>query len=377
MLSSIAKSLALASVASAATYSNSSFVPSGSGFFYDGQVYFDIILPNSGFSSFSITAGSGNGFSYAPDSLSGVYSPSGTPFEITSDSTTESIDISADVDFSTDDKYAEVAISGPTSSESDALVGIFVISLEGLPHIIEKRADQDFTITVTATSSVPSWATTGSSTTGSGSGSGSVTTTNTATETSTSTETITSCSDDKCETLTPVNPTATHTATETTVVTITSCSDNKCHESTVTTGVTVVTENETVYTTYCPLTDVEADKTVSETKTVTTTVCETTEGTTITKSVTYTTTECSYYDVVKPTTVIPSTSVSVNPSVESEYEGAAATAPTATPALPTTVVPSTSVSVNPPVESEYQGAAATNFAGSLFGLATVFLAMLL
>jgi hypothetical protein len=396
-LTQLAQALAVLGSASAATYSNVSYVPSGSGYFYDGQIYIDLNLPNSGFSSFSIEGDAGNGFTFSPEAISGVYSPSGTPFSVTSDSTAGSIDISADIDFSSEDTAAEISLNGPLSGEQSSYVATFVVSLGGLPQLIEKRADQDFTITVTATSSNPSGETTTTPTTTPTTNTAPTTTptttsegesTNTETEISTSSVTITSCSDNKCHTLTPVVP-STETALSTTLITITSCSENKCSEKTLTTGLTVVTEGTTVYTTYCPLTttSAEADVTVTNTETVTGTSCVTYPDTTVTYLTTYVTTECSYYNTVTPT---PAPAAPTTPGAPASPEQPASPAAPASPEQPASPASPeqpapTTVSTTYPggaapessIESIYSGAAPANYAGSFLAVGTLLLSILL
>lgn len=352
---SIAQALALVGTVSAATYSNTSFVPFGSGYFYDGEIYFDLTLPNSGFSAFSIAAGPGDGFTFAPDSFSGTYVPSGNTFPVAGSVTNGALDIQADIDFSPVDTAAEVAISGPLESNGDAFVGIFVVNLEGLPQLIEKRADQEFTVTVTATFSVPSDATSsssGSSATGSSSA------------TTTGPSTLTSDGTTYEENTTP----KTHTATSTTLLTITSCSDDKCHETVVPTGVTIVTTDKTVYTTWCPETSIDCGPdaiTVTVTEDCTTEIPVTSGTITKTETVTTKTTETKYYTPKKPT----GTNVPPKETTGTHVP----------PVHPTTVIPVPPAPTHSSELPTWEGAA-NNLAigsGSIFAFVTVLLSMLL
>lgn len=345
---SIAQTLALISTVSAVTYSNTSYVPYGSGYFYDGQIYLDVILPNSGFTSFSIASGPPSAFSYSVDSVSGSYIPSGDNFPVTADVANGAIDVSADVDFAPTDTAAEVEMSGPIVSEQDEFVVVFVVNLEGLPQLIEKRADQEFTITVTATSSAPS-STTASTSSGA---------------TTTGPSTMTSGGTTYEENTTP----STVTATSTTLVTITSCSDDKCTETVVPTGVTIVTKDETVYTTWCPESSIDAGShaiTVTVTEDCTTVTPITTGTVVTTATITTKVTKTEYYtpkgktETHKPTNPVNPTPV--NP----------------TPVNPTTTVPHPAGSSS--ALPTWEGAA-NNVqvgSGSLFALVTVFLSMLL
>lgn len=398
--SNIANAVALIGSAQAATYSNTSYVPSADGYFHDGSIYFDIVLPNSGFSSFTIGSdadSSANGFVFSPNSLSGVYSPSGTPFDVTSSASAGGVDISADVDMTEEDTAALISVSGTLETEQSEYVGLFLVVLEGLPAPIVKRDDQTFTITVTATSSNPAES---SAPTSSPISTPATSDDSTKTETDTTVVTITSCSDDKCnettETLAPVPSsevpiTKTHTVESTTLVTITSCEDDKCTEVPVPTGVTVVTEEETIYTTYCPLTS-EETTVVTATSIVKTTVCTTestkTEGDhTVTEKYTYTTTVCDYYTTVVPkspkedklTTITPTTTAPPKAPTTVAPPKAPTTAPPKAPteapettlsSSATVVVPSTSL-------PEFAGSAAKIAnQGSLFAVAVIMISAL-
>lgn len=239
-----AKSLALVGSASAvtygSTYSNTSALPTGEGYFLaDGSIYYDLTLPNSGFEGFScdsepITPG------FTLSAVTGAYS-NGNPFDLSGDASS----FSGLPDFTSSDESLEFSLSGLIASVDleAAYLAAFVFELEGLPQLINKRVDQAITVTVTATYSP------------SGSPSGSSSAVSTSTTTGLKTITTTVC-DEVCttETLCPVEPTvSTVTVSESTIVTITSCSDNACTEVPVTTGVTTVTVGTTYYTTYCPL----------------------------------------------------------------------------------------------------------------------------
>ena len=273
----IAQALALAGSATAATYSNSSYVPSGSGYFYNGTVYYSVSLPNSGFTNFEIYRESNDitGASIDQETASAVYSPAGTPFEVVTHFPSNYLEIDGnDVQFSSPQESIDVSFNGKITEALDAYVIDLQVILEGLPEQIQKREDQTFDLVITATSSSPSGPTTSSSS--NSTTTPPPTTSGTITTQETTVITVTSCSDDKCTdvpvttglttvtekdtTYTTYCPLSTVTTQETTVITITSCSEDKCTEVPVTTGVTTVTENETTYTTYCPLTTEETSK---------------------------------------------------------------------------------------------------------------------
>ncbi|KAG0674184.1 hypothetical protein C6P40_002395 [Pichia californica] len=297
--SQIAKSLALVGSASAATYKNTSFVPSGSGYYLDGSIYFDLKLPNSGFTGFAVGSDASNeGFSFGEASVSGTYEPSGAAVDgLSADTSSGSLDIVGDVALTSADESIDINIVGALESTLEEYVAFFVVSLEGLPQLIEKRADQDFTITVTATTttSASSSGSASSSASSSGSASSSASSSGSASSGSASSGSASSSSSSSVTTtLVPVTPS---TVTDVTLITITSCSDHKCTEVPVTTGVTVITENETVYTTYCPLTATSGLVSSVSTSTGVTTETTVENETTVTAEVTYTTTYCDYYSV--------------------------------------------------------------------------------
>ncbi|KAG0687397.1 hypothetical protein C6P40_002394 [Pichia californica] len=153
-LNQLTKFLTLISSAYAATYKNTSYVPYGSGYFLDNSIYFDLYLPNSGFTGFSIASDVDSdfyGFTFNSNKSFGTYEPSGTLFNLSSDITSTSIDLSSDIDFTSKDISCNISIEGSLSTEKNYYVGLFIVSLEGLPQLIEKRDNQEFTVTITAT----------------------------------------------------------------------------------------------------------------------------------------------------------------------------------------------------------------------------------
>jgi hypothetical protein len=346
----IAQSLALVGTAAAASYTNTSFVPYGSGYFLDNrQLVYNLVLPNSGFSAFDIsTKDSGFGYTLFPPDVSAIYSPSEAPIVLTFNDVNNILDVSADVTLY-HEKSVDVTFQGETipilgPNPPENYTAEFIISLKGLPQPIEKRAEQEFTITVVAThvsTTTPSPSPSLSTTT---------TTTETTTATTTATETITTCFDGHCITLVPVTV-STKTVASTTLVTITSCEKDICHTTVVPTGVTCVTLNSTTFTTFCPITTIVCEKCVPISTTVikTKTECITSNNVTITKNVIFTTTECNFFTTVsptiKPTTVTPTTTVT--PVVPTTTITPVVPTTTITPVVPTTtiapVVPTTTV----------------------------------
>lgn len=251
----VAPALALAT-AQAAIEPNST-TPSANGFFYQGEIYFQLYLPKAsgavGFSLLSDISGSDSyGFQFDPAHIFGFYQPSSSEFTLTSDSSATSIDLSADLSFGSD-SGAEIYLNGPLTTWKDEFVGLFLLDLEVGAQA--KRADPTpIYVTATTTDALPAglpFTTTGSIL---GPDDDNTTTETTTYSTQTSYHTI-----------------ITHSKT---TVTITSCSDNKCTEVPVETGVTTVTENGTVYTTYCP----EEEETTIYTATTVTTTCTTVPG---------------------------------------------------------------------------------------------------
>jgi hypothetical protein len=383
----IAQSLALVGTAAAASYTNTSFVPYGYGHFYDTRIFYTVVLPNSGFSKFEISTNDhGINYSLKTSEVSGVYSPSGTPFQVIVTDVNNILDVSAAVELD-GEKSVEVTFGGNSGAfPGENVTAVFTILLNSLLQPIEKRVDQEFVITATATylSIPPPFPLSPSPTT---------TTTETTTATTTATETITTCFDGHCITLVPVTV-STKTVASTTLVTITSCEKDICHTTVVPTGVTCVTLNSTTFTTFCPITTIVCEKCVPISTTVikTKTECITSNNVTITKNVIFTTTECNFFTTVsptiKPTTVTPTTTVT--PVVPTTTITPVVPTTTITPVVPTTtiapVVPTTTVasivkttSVAPAIVSPtatFQGNG-SKINGSLFAAFTVLLSMFL
>lgn len=297
----IAPALALAT-ANAAIMPNST-EPSANGFFYQGEIYFQLYLPKAsgavGFSLLSDISGSDSyGFQFNPNTIFGFYQPSSTEFSMSSESSPQSLDFSGSLSFGSD-SGAELFLNGPLTTWKDEFVGLFLLELEvGAEN---KRAEPTpIYVTATTTTALPAglpFTTTGSilgpedatTTAPTSSGVSSVTSSSSAVPT---TETAT------LSTSTSFHTIITHSKT---TITITSCSDNKCSEVPVETGVTTVTENDTTYTTYCPISE---ESTIYSDTTITT-VITTTKGGVPTTPVVPTTTGTGYTSTSVSPTVAP------------------------------------------------------------------------
>jgi hypothetical protein len=341
----IAQSLALIGTTAAAVYSNTSFVPYGTGSFHDGLIVYDVILPNSGFTSFDIKTHQ-YGYGYVLDSqqISAIYSPSGTPFQVSVTEALKIFDVSADVTLY-HEKSVDVTFGGELLLLSTPVIpsnytAEFIITLKGLPQPIEKRADQEFTITVTATgtttptSSSSSSVTTTTTTT--------ATTTDTTTDTTTATKTITTCFDGHCVTLAPVTVTATNF---------------------------ICTECVPISTIFIK----------------TKTNIFTTNNQIITEKIPFTTTEVHNFTTVnpnKPTNAAPvaTTTTAAPVAITTTAAPVAPTAAVQTVATPTTVVPVVkTTSVSPAIGTQtatFHGSG-SRITGSIFAVFTVLLSMLL
>jgi hypothetical protein len=330
----IAQSLALVGTAAAAVYSNTSFVPYGTGHFGDQKISYTVFLPNSGFDSFDITTNQ-YGYGYALDSqqISAIYSPSGTPFQVSVTEALKVLDVSADVtllhEISVDVTFGgSLLLLGHPPFPSN-YTAEFVITLKHLPQPIEKRAptDQVFTITVVATGSTTPPPSSSSSVTTT------TTTTATTTDTTTATETITTCFDGHCVTLAPV--------TTTTINVI-------CTECIPITTIHVITKTN----------------------------IHTTNNQIITEHIPFTTTE-----VINFTTVFPNVKTTNAAPVATITNAApVVTAAVQTAATPTTIVPVVkTTSVAPAVGTQtatFHGSG-SRITGSIFAVLTVLLSMLL
>lgn len=89
----IVQTLALLSTVSVATYLNTSYVPYGSGYFYDHQIHFCITIPHSVFSAFSVTKNSYDGYSVNADDISVTYEPSGNPINVIVESIDDALSV--------------------------------------------------------------------------------------------------------------------------------------------------------------------------------------------------------------------------------------------------------------------------------------------
>lgn len=131
------------------TNPTSDLAPYGSGFYYEGEIFITFCLPNSDFTSVGIWSKNKPKFSYEVDKLFGSYEPSDIPFDLRTGSSNLGVSMKADLKFNEEDKYAQIIMTGSNTTAFVDDVFEFTVLLLDLPNKIEKRLNQEFTVSIT------------------------------------------------------------------------------------------------------------------------------------------------------------------------------------------------------------------------------------
>lgn len=131
------------------TNPTSDLTPYGTGFYYEDKIFITFCVPNSNFTSMGLWSKSKPKFSYDVDALWANYEPSNRPFEIRTGSSNWGVSLKADLEFNEEDEYAQIIMTGSNTTAFVDDIFEFTVLLLDLPHKIEKRLDQEFTVSVT------------------------------------------------------------------------------------------------------------------------------------------------------------------------------------------------------------------------------------